>query len=190
MGAVRSPLSVAHDHAAGGGDHLDRDRCDKPPHRPALGDAFDCRAVELFEMLTLTHFIFGGAPCFDAPSWSVGVEWWCGIALFVLMLPLRAVLKVTFTFRGNLFSQRRLPLQVWPDLRGARVGDAFALVARHPPKNARIGAVGLALAIILSILTGPWSLAHIPAPEGLQITGGRQKRTTHANDIIHQPVAA
>jgi peptidoglycan/LPS O-acetylase OafA/YrhL len=78
----------------------------------ALGDAFNCRAVELFETLTLAHFIFGGAPCFNAPSWSIGVEWWCGIALFVLMLPLRAVLKSYLHVRGNLLSQRRLPLQV------------------------------------------------------------------------------
>lgn len=48
-----------------------------------------CGATELLEGVALIHFLLGGRVCFNSPSWSISVEFWCSLFVFALLLPWR-----------------------------------------------------------------------------------------------------
>lgn len=47
----------------------------------------DCGALEIVEGVALIHFLLGGRPCFNSPSWSISVELWCSFFVFLLLAP-------------------------------------------------------------------------------------------------------
>ena len=49
--------------------------------------------LEIFENLSMTHLIFSGKVAYNTPSWSIGVEFWCGIYIFLLCFPVCKIYK-------------------------------------------------------------------------------------------------
>lgn len=50
---------------------------------------------QLFEGLTLTHFLFGGDYGFNTPSWSISIEFWCAFVILGLLLPIGTGLRLS-----------------------------------------------------------------------------------------------
>lgn len=52
--------------------------------------------LEIFENITLTQQLFVGHNSYNAPSWTIGIEFWGGFSLFFLCLPRRILIKTLF----------------------------------------------------------------------------------------------
>lgn len=49
----------------------------------------ECGPLEFVEGLGLIHFVLGGRPCFNSPSWSISVEFWGSFLVFLILRPNR-----------------------------------------------------------------------------------------------------
>jgi peptidoglycan/LPS O-acetylase OafA/YrhL len=135
-----------------------------------LGESFRCKSNELFETLTLTQFVLGGAPCFNSPSWSIGVEWWCGIGLFALMLPLRSDLKVAIALIGVMFFGA-IDVHYKTGIVCLALGWAtHSISSRLARPHPVLSGAGLATALGISVMTGQQVLAKIPVMDGIHAT--------------------
>jgi peptidoglycan/LPS O-acetylase OafA/YrhL len=55
------------------------------PVSPSIG--LHASFLQLVEALTLTHLLLGQSVGFNTPSWSISVELWCSVYLFLLFIP-------------------------------------------------------------------------------------------------------
>ena len=55
---------------------------------------FGCSPLQTFEAVTMTHFLFGGGVCYNTPSWSISVEFWCSLFAFFLFMPRWRIAKL------------------------------------------------------------------------------------------------
>lgn len=61
------------------------------------GDAvYPCNVYQAIEALTFTHFLWDQGVCFNTPSWSISVEFWCSLFAFFLFIPNRRMWKLLF----------------------------------------------------------------------------------------------
>jgi peptidoglycan/LPS O-acetylase OafA/YrhL len=135
-----------------------------------MNTGFNCTFTDFFESITLTTYLFGGKPCFNAPSWSISVEWWCGLGLFALMLPTSRIIKAATCIFVVLIACI-LDTHYKVGMISIIAGWLAHMASICLPRIGRGWAfAGLTLALLLSIMTGPIGDRLIPLPWDVPVT--------------------